>query len=575
MDSFNLKQHLDSVYRYYPEGRRKPVIGITANVVDGSASLRNHYYEQVVNAGGVPMIIPSVSDTDTIVNILDRIDGLLLSGGGDYNPLWVGEEPSEKLGDVNPQRDLAELKITRLAYNRQIPMLGICRGCQTLAMALDGHVAQDLSERKGEGETMIKHSQNAPQYEPTHTVTILSGTMLSEIYNNVEKIAVNSFHHQAVDDAGKRFRISAMASDGVIEAIESSELHTILGVQWHPEWLGEQGLPLFEWLVDEARLFMKAKDVHADILTLDTHCDTPMLFPQGIDFAVRDGRILVDMHKLDDGRQDAVTMAAYIPQDYDKSAFDYADGIFNKLEDIIEKNRLYVVKASNAAELYANKREGKHSIMFAIENGKALEGDISKVKYFADRGVVYITLCHNGDNDLCDSARGTQTWGGLSKFGKDVVREMNRCGVLVDLSHAAETTFYDALELSSVPIVCSHSSCRALCDHPRNLTDEQMKAMARKGGVCQITLYNGFLRNDGKASMSDVIAHLEHAIDVMGIDHVGIGTDYDGDGGVPGMADTSENIRLTVELLRRGYSKEDIAKIWGGNWLRVLAMAKG
>lgn len=133
MDSFNLKQHLDSVYRYYPEGRRKPVIGITANVVDGNASLRNHYYEQVVNAGGVPMIIPSVSDTDTIVNILDRIDGLLLSGGGDYNPLWVGEEPSEKLGDVNPQRDLAELKITRLAYNRQIPMLGICRGCQTLA----------------------------------------------------------------------------------------------------------------------------------------------------------------------------------------------------------------------------------------------------------------------------------------------------------------------------------------------------------------------------------------------------------------------------------------------------------
>ena len=141
---------------------------------------------------------------------------------------------------------------------------------------------------------------------------------------------------------------------------------------------------------------------------------------------------------------------------------------------------------------------------------------------------------------------------------------------MVDLSHAAEKSFYDALQISETPIVCSHSNCRALCDHPRNLTDDQLRALAARGGVAHTTLYGGFLRQHGEASILDAISHLEHAIEVMGIDHVGLGTDFDGDGGVSGIADSSELINFTLQLLRRKYSERDIRKIWGGNWLRVM-----
>jgi microsomal dipeptidase-like Zn-dependent dipeptidase len=182
-----------------------------------------------------------------------------------------------------------------------------------------------------------------------------------------------------------------------------------------------------------------------------------------------------------------------------------------------------------------------------------------------------MTLCHNGDNDICDSASKTQhTHHGVSAFGEQVIKEMNRLGVLVDMSHAGEESFYQALEISSMPIVCSHSSARALCDHQRNLTDDQMRALAQKGGVAQTTIYHGFLRQDGEATINDVIAHLEHAIEVMGIDHVGLGTDFDGDGGVKGLANSSELINFTRRLLARRFSEQDIQKIWGGNFLRVM-----
>ena len=209
--------------------------------------------------------------------------------------------------------------------------------------------------------------------------------------------------------------------------------------------------------------------------------------------------------------------------------------------------------------------------MIGIENGLAIEDDIHNVEHFARRGIVYITLCHNGDNQICDSAkRSVNTHGGVSEFGAKVIGEMNRLGLMVDLSHAGEKSFYDALEISKTPIVCSHSNAKALCDVPRNLTDDQMRAMAKKGGVCQITLYAGFLQAEGKASVLDAMRHLEHAISIMGIEHVGLGTDFDGDGGVPGLADASELINFTKELLRRRFSEEDMARIWGGNWLRVM-----
>ncbi len=585
MESFNLNSHLQSVYSRYPEAPRRPLIGITANYADGNASLADRYYKQVVRAGGVPVLMPPVNGESVIINTLDRIDGLLLSGGGDFNPLWDGEEPMPQLHSINRERDLAELLTVRLAFNRQLPILGICRGIQTLTLALGGHVRQDIdATEKDPTIRRVKHSQDADRQEPTHSVSISGGSLLETIYPQDEydgKIFVNSFHHQAVLTLGDHLMASARSTDDVIEAVESTEHKPILAVQWHPEWLEDEGLRLFSWLVGEAKLFSEAKRFHYKHITFDSHCDTPMFFPQGINFAQRDPRILYDLHKMTDGRTDAVTMVAYLPQrpkpgeiPEGMSPKQYADSIFDKLGDIISQNHDYIAQARTPDDVIANKRRGLKSIIFGIENGLALEGDTANVSHFKERGVSYITLCHNGDNDLCDSARGTATHGGVSPLGEQVILEMNRQGVMVDLSHAAESSFYDALEISRTPIVCSHSNSKALCDVPRNLTDDQMRALAKRGGVCQITLYHGFLRKDGEASIVDALQHLEHAISIMGIDHVGLGTDFDGDGGVNGLADASELINLTRHLLRRRYSEADIAKIWGLNWLRVMQLVQ-
>lgn len=611
---YDLQSQLDKVYATYPEAKRQPIIGITTNFTEGDATLRDVYYKQIVKAGGTPVLIPPVADKEVLVNTLTHLDGLLLTGGGDINPLWMGEEPSTHLHNINAERDLAELMLTRLAFNRQIPILGICRGIQTLAVALGGTVQQDIYEdylRTDEAvgkklskdkvvtalhSATLKHSQDADRGEATHSVTLEKGSILRALYKE-ERIFVNSFHHQAVKTAGDRFRATAFSSDGVIEAIESREFKSVMGVQWHPEWMGDEGGKLFGWLATQANNFYIAKQLHQRVLTLDTHCDTPMFFPQGVRFDQRDPRILYDLHKMTEGRQDAVTMAAYLPQPKIGETFSskidvaglkrfnldlietldhltpavYADLIFNKLEEIVKQNQRYISIARTPSDLYEDKRKGRKSIMFAIENGLALEHKLENVKHFAQRGVVYITLCHNGDNDICDSARGCNTHGGVSKFGAEVIKEMNRNGIMVDLSHGGEKSFYDALDISTQPIVCSHSNSKVLCDVPRNLTDDQMRALAKKGGVAHITLYHGFLKKEGEATVMDAIAHLEHAIEVMGIDHVGVGTDFDGDGTVRGMADASEMINFTLHLLRRKYSERDIEKIWGGNWLRVMA----
>lgn len=606
MNHFDFRSHVDQVYATFPEAHHRPLIGLTANHSDLDATLRDRYYKQIVAAGGTPVIIPPVADKEVIVNTLEQLDGLILTGGADYNPLWMGEEPSTHLHGINRERDLAELLTARLAFNRQIPTLGICRGIQTLAIALGGKVAQDIQEAASPGTVIIKHAQDADRSEPTHSVRIADGSILSGIYEG-ETIHVNSFHHQAVAQPGPHFRITATAPDGTVEAIESTEHKAVMGVQWHPEWLEEEGRRLFKWLVDCAGNFHVAKELHKRVLTLDTHCDTPMFFPQGVQFDRRDPRILVDLHKMTEGRQDAVTMVAYLPQlkigetfsskidlkgirDHNPELLarypglgeetprinptQYADLIFDKIESIVQKNSRYLSIARTPADLYNDKRNGRKSIMLGIENGLAIERELANLKHFAQRGVVYITLCHNGDNDICDSARGCNTHDGVSSFGEKVIREMNDLGIMVDLSHGGEKSFYDALDISRVPIVCSHSNCKALCDVPRNLTDDQLRALAAKGGVAHTTLYGGFLRKDGEASVLDAVDHLEHAIRIMGIDHVGIGTDFDGDGGVRGMADSSELINFTIRLLRRKYSERDIEKIWGGNWLRVMAQVQ-
>ena len=557
----------EKVYARYPEASRKPLIGITGNYGEQTCKLAEGYYKSVERAGGVPVIIPPLADTDIIINTLESIDGLILSGGGDYDPRYAGEEPDQKLGEINEERDLPELFITRLAYNRQIPILGICRGIQTLAMALGGKVKQDITDI-----ATINHSQQEGRCVATHKVIIEKNSILSHLYNS-QQLMVNSFHHQAVCECGEKFTVVAKSEDGIMEAIESHEFKSIIGVQWHPESLAD-GQPLFEWLIREATSFREACALHQIITTLDTHCDTPMFFPQGVDFGCRDERILVDMHKMDEGHQDATIMVAYLPQSLADSQPNgcrkFADDIFDKIEAIVSQHEEDIAIARDPRELLCLKNSGRKCIMLGIENGIALEGKLENLKHFADRGIVYMTLCHNGDNDICDSAKGNNTHNGVSAFGKKVIREMNRLGIMVDLSHAGEKSFYDALEISEQPIVCSHSSCRALCDHPRNLTDDQMRALAAKGGVMQVTLYPGFLRTNGEATIEDAIAHIEHAIEVMGIDHVGVGTDFDGDGGVRGLANSSELLNLTRHLMKRGYSHEDIQKIWGLNFLHVM-----
>lgn len=566
--SFQLQAQLDAIYGHFPEAKPRPLIGISANTADIDLTLRRVYCDQIVRAGGVPMVLPPVDDAEVLINMLEGIDGLVLTGGADYNPLWYGEQPEKELHTINSTRDLPELLLTRLAFNRQIPILGICRGVQTMAIALGGNLVQDL-------KTPLKHSQDAPRSEATHSVTITEGSTLYGLYG--QKTFVNSFHHQAVKDCGSHLHVVATAPDGVIEAVESTEQKALMGVQWHPEWMGDEGLKLFEWLTQRSREFKAAKALHRKILTLDSHCDTPMFFPQGVHFEQRDPKVLYDLHKMTDGKQDAVTMVAYLPQHPKPGELpegmlprQYADSIFDQIEAIVEHENDYVALAKTPQQLYENKAMGKKSIMLGIENGLAIEDDIRNIAHFAQRGIVYITLCHNGDNAICDSARGTQTHGGVSAFGEQVIGEMNRLGVMVDLSHGAETSFFDALSISQTPIVCSHSNCKALCDVPRNLTDAQLKALAQAGGVAQITLYHGFLRKEGEADIRDAMAHLNHAIDVMGIDHVGLGTDFDGDGGIKGLADASELINFTTALLRQRFSKADIKKIWGENWLRVM-----
>ena len=346
------------------------MIGITGNYDELACKLGRGYYDSVVRAGGVPVVIPPVADKHVLMSTLDRLDALMLSGGGDINPLWCGEEPVPGLHGINSERDLPELLITRLAYNRQLPMLGICRGIQTLAVA---------SRRKGGQDIPISHHREAlAGCRPLRTHTQRHIEAGSTLYNIYKEYAPHQF-------GGQRRHCTLLTST--------------------PSTIRPSASP--------------AHEVHNRVLTLDTHCDTPMFFPQGIHFDQRDPRILVDLHKMTEGRQDATIMVAYLPQPKigetfsSKVAFDvmqtagpkeYTDLIFDKIEDIVRHNSQYISLARTPGDLYENKRQGRKSIMLGIENGLALNGQLQNVRHFAERGVVYITLCHNGDNDLCDSA---------------------------------------------------------------------------------------------------------------------------------------------------------------------------
>lgn len=582
-----------------------PVIGITTNLGDKGAELARGYFESVRRAGGVPLLLAPTSDPQEVIAHLEQIDGLLLSGGGDINPLWLnnGRQPIPQLHSICPERDLYELQLCRLAHQRNIPIMGICRGCQVMAVALGGEVCQDIASEASYSERHhpIKHSQDAPRHCTTHFVNVVDED--GALCGMGNYFAVNSFHHQAITNPGPLMHVSALAEDGVIEAVEENTGESfLLGVQWHPECLtqsendgdtyaDENARSLFETFVEAAALYCRALELHARITTLDSHCDTPMTFAammeaeearQGYsvdpeewlpDLSHRNPHCLVDAVKTTEGHLNETYMVSYIPQGPRTP-----EGYKAAQEQVeLTHRRLQGVLYGALSNL---------DVHFGIENGYALGLDLKMIDYYRIVcGVKYITLCHNGHNDICDSARPKQgepqeEWGGLSPFGREVVREMNRLGVLIDLSHASEKTFYEVLELSTKPVAVTHACCRALCDHPRNLTDDQLRAIAAKDGVVQCTMYAGFLVEGATgdptddhptATLYDFMNHLEHMIEVMGIEHVGIGSDFDGDGGVPGLRDASDLFHVTEELLRRDYSDDDICRIWGDNFRRVLA----
>ena len=314
-NTFEIQADYDYLHSKLPSDRQRPIIGITANITDGNVSLLSGYFKSIYEAGGIPIVIPPSDDLTILSNLLDSLDGILLSGGADINPLFLGEDPVRELHNINPYRDRQELMIVKMAADRQIPILGICRGIQVMTAALGGTLYQDIYSQ-AEGK-LIKHSQDLDRAYASHIVNIEEDSTLAGIMGKTV-LPVNSFHHQAVKEPAPGFKVCARSNDGIIEAIESTEYKSMLGVQWHPECFILNGdtsmMPIFEWLINESSSFKEAKRLHQRILTLDTHCDTPMFFGQGINFATRDKKIKVDLHKMTEGRQDATIMVAYIPQ---------------------------------------------------------------------------------------------------------------------------------------------------------------------------------------------------------------------------------------------------------------------
>ncbi len=563
----------------------RPLIGITANLKDNLSTLAKGYYKAVSAAGGIPVIIPPLTDYAACSRLLETVDGLLLSGGPDIDPAYFGQElhPSAK---IDALRDKSEMMLVKAAVERCMPVLGICRGIQMLTVAMGGDLYQDMSLFPNNAED-VHHSPVPPcDDDMWHMISVKPDSLVGSLIAQ-KQIMVNSYHHQTVDKLPCELIPVAWSPDGAIEAVES-DVRPIIGVQWHPERMLQKGntqcLSLFDWLVQQSGLYSRARSFHKTHIVLDSHCDTPMLFQNGTQFAERGTDALVTLDGMRAGYVDASFMVAYIPQKERSAqglidAGKMADHILDLIEEQVLLNRDHVVLASLPSQIASAKQAGKKIVVRGIENGYAIAKDLSLLKHFKSRGVTYITLCHNGDNDICDSAKGNNEHGGLSSFGRQVVAEMNRLGLMVDLSHAGEKSFWDVLECSSAPVFCSHSSCRSLCDHARNLSDAQIKSLAQNGGVMQICMYGGFLENDEtKANVHSAVKHIMHAVEVAGIDHVGIGTDMDGGGGVPGLDNISAAVNLTRLLMEQGFSTADLEKIWGGNllsfWNRVISCAE-
>jgi membrane dipeptidase len=327
--------------------------------------------------------------------------------------------------------------------------------------------------------------------------------------------------------------------------------------------------------------------VHKSALLIDTHNDLPTeqggkdRSPGKIDISAPAPAAHTDLKRLRQGGVGAVFFAAYVAASYGLGprAYNRAEQVIDIIRyDIVERNPNDFAMATTAAEIEAAHKQGKIAALIGIEGGHAIQDSLDKLREFYGRGVRYMTLTHTNTNNWADSSgdindAAVTHHNGLTDFGKDVVREMNRLGMMVDISHVADKTFYDALGVSTAPLIASHSSCRALANAPRNMTDQMIVELAKRGGVVQVNFYCNFLTNDKppRASIDDVVAHVDHIRKIAGINAIGIGSDFDGIDCVPvGLEDVSKFPNLTRKLLEKGYSADDIRKIYGGNLLRVM-----
>lgn len=352
---------------------------------------------------------------------------------------------------------------------------------------------------------------------------------------------------------------------------------------------------------------------------LDAHCDAPSQMARLRDYGLDNPDAQVDFPKMRRGGVDASFFAAYVPASLEgKAAVDHARRLLDLLDAQMSANRDVAAYARCAGGVLRNRRAGKISVLAGIENASALGGSLELLREFYRRGVRYITLTHSADNDVADSCTGEGRWGGLSPFGRELVPAMNHIGMLIDLAHASDATMHDVLELSGHPVAYTHGCCRALASHRRNISDELMRAIGERGGIVCISIYpcfldDGFVRtleasgleeqmyveaefikdpgNPEKAaawaevrrrlaelprpSVGRVADHIEHAVSVAGIDHVGLGTDYDGiEVTAEGLEDISKFPVLFDELRRRGFSRREIAKIAGENFLNVMKVVR-
>lgn len=368
-----------------------------------------------------------------------------------------------------------------------------------------------------------------------------------------------------------------------------------------------------------------AKQIHAKALTVDTHVDTPMLLlREGFDAGKRNEapQSRVDFVRMQEGGLDAIFFAAFTGQ-RERTA-ENTEEAYHRAHQMVDSTMAVCQKYSHLAEIATHsddaerlKKQEKRAIYIGLENGFPLGTEITRVKEFYDKGVRYITLSHSRNNDICDSSTdaGGAEHNGLSKFGEKVVAEMNRLGIMVDVSHISDKAFYDVINFSKAPVIASHSSVRAIARHPRNMTDDMIKALAKNGGVIQICLLDDYVKdpdtttvryqkmqelrkiyntefesmNDDEKTafrqtwretqekypkdlptVADLVDHIDHVKNLVGIDYVGIGSDFDGGGGLADCEDVSQFPNITREMVKRGYTEEEILKVWGGNFFRVF-----